>query len=679
MEKVINEVINYTIFFLIAISLTKPGVKRAYCLLTAAVVLAVTAVIQAILLSAGMSLIKVLTLLPLTAYVPAIIGLHVVSGKTFLPTVSAWVIASAGKIIIDAVMKIVLLASKLHGTGGYYTLMLPVHVAVGAVLVLMSFFLLRRPFLGCMERCSSPSWFILCFPVMMLIMLMSYFTESATNITVLVLLLLTAAAVFAVLWRVLGSLIEVEQLRSRREEEGRQLEVQRRHCEDLSERLKLGRSYRHDVRHHLLVLEGLARQNDSAGVLEYLKRLDGRLGETAEVTYCANTAVNAVLAAMLGDAEKAGCTVTADIRLPAQLPFDELDVCVLLANTLENALHACSAAPIGERKLDVKAELSDGGTFTCAIDNSCPTAPQFNAEGLPVVSGRKGHGVGLRSVRSITEKYGGLMSCSWEEGVFRFRAALFVNSGSEERSEAPHRRRSYKPARSIPVVAAVLMIVVLAVNCVPALSEALMDVPVVGTVIHALDGRTYGWGSTEMTNDMPEVYSSELEPERDNFVEEMREVFMSYATQKYDGYVGMDVTSEVLRNDAEYIVVRFTGVLNAGGSGEYSRCVTLDKATGGILQLSDLFVPGSDYIGVISADIIEQMTAEVEAGTGDYFVPGSIWSEEEHFKSIAPDQDFYVNTDGDLVILFDEYEVAPGSMGTPEFTVSREVFEHILA
>ena len=141
----------------------------------------------------------------------------------------------------------------------------------------------------------------------------------------------------------------------------------------------------------------------------------------------------------------------------------------------------------------------------------------------------------------------------------------------------------------------------------------------------------------------------------------------------------MDVTSEVLRNDEEYLVVEFTGVLNAGGSGEYSRCVTLDKATGGILQLSDLFMPGTDYIGVISADIIGQMTAEVEAGTGDCFVPGGIWTEEEWFRSIAPDQNFYVNTDGDLVILFEEYEVAPGSMGTPEFTVEREVFEHILA
>ena len=53
----------------------------------------------------------------------------------------------------------------------------------------------------------------------------------------------------------------------------------------------------------------------------------------------------------------------------------------------------------------------------------------------------------------------------------------------------------------------------------------------------------------------------------------------------------------------------------------------------------------------------------------DHFLPGGIWSDEECFQSIEDDQSFYINNSGQLVIVFDEYEVAPGSMGMPEFVI----------
>jgi len=55
------------------------------------------------------------------------------------------------------------------------------------------------------------------------------------------------------------------------------------------------------------------------------------------------------------------------------------------------------------------------------------------------------------------------------------------------------------------------------------------------------------------------------------------------------------------------------------------------------------------------------------AAEADYFLPGGIWPEEGCFKPIDPDQDFWISENGQLVIVFAEYEVAPGSMGAPEF------------
>ncbi len=51
---------------------------------------------------------------------------------------------------------------------------------------------------------------------------------------------------------------------------------------------------------------------------------------------------------------------------------------------------------------------------------------------------------------------------------------------------------------------------------------------------------------------------------------------------------------------------------------------------------------------------------------------------ELNWQGIKEDQNFYFDAGGNLVIVFDEYEVAPGYMGAQEFTVDRALFEGIL-
>lgn len=176
------------------------------------------------------------------------------------------------------------------------------------------------------------------------------------------------------------------------------------------------------------------------------------------------------------------------------------------------------------------------------------------------------------------------------------------------------------------------------------------------------------------TSDGVEDLNQQLEA----YIAQMRDKFLWYVARKYEGYVGMDTTYQILRNDDMLLSVRFETTINAGGSGQYSRSFTLDKQTGKLLELGDLFQPDSDYIALISEEILRQMTQQVEAGEADYFIPGGIWSDEECFREIAADQNFYINDQNQLVVVFDEYEVAPGSMGMPEFILTADLLKEIL-
>ena len=229
----------------------------------------------------------------------------------------------------------------------------------------------------------------------------------------------------------------------------------------------------------------------------------------------------------------------------------------------------------------------------------------------------------------------------------------------------------------------------------PELARALEGAPVLGPVIRIADLRTYGfrWGDTSLSGELPVLEETgspaagdtqgggaeAVNEATDEYIAQVQETFLWYAAREYQGYVASDTGYQVLRDDDAVLSLCFYTTLNAGGSVDYSRYFTLDKATGKLLALSDLFLEGSDYVGAVSADILRQMEEQVAAGEGDYFIPGGIWSEEECFRAIDPDQQFYLDENGDLVIVFGEYEVAPGSMGMPRFTIDRETISDIWA
>ncbi len=98
----------------------------------------------------------------------------------------------------------------------------------------------------------------------------------------------------------------------------------------------------------------------------------------------------------------------------------------------------------------------------------------------------------------------------------------------------------------------------------------------------------------------------------------------------------------------------------------------IDLKTGKDISLSDMLGPG--YMEIANRSVkqqIEQRMAEDENmmyfGYGDDtdMLAG-------RFESIDPDQEFYINSQGHVVIAFEKYAIAPGYMGIQEFEILPE-------
>lgn len=146
-------------------------------------------------------------------------------------------------------------------------------------------------------------------------------------------------------------------------------------------------------------------------------------------------------------------------------------------------------------------------------------------------------------------------------------------------------------------------------------------------------------------------------------------------TLSEEGYHGVHVSQDVVTDNTQYYTVKLS-VLETETSGyEHNQFYTIDKQTGNVVTLADLFAEGSDYLSVISENIKTQMREQMAADEGVIYFLDDEDMPEFNFQSITEQTNFYFNENGELVIAFDEYEVAPGYMGAPEFVIPQEIVE----
>jgi hypothetical protein len=194
------------------------------------------------------------------------------------------------------------------------------------------------------------------------------------------------------------------------------LDSMRSNLNDQIESIKLNRQHRHDFHHHLSVLSTLAHSSNLKEFDVYVENLNQKLSETTVFAYSNNFNLNAVLSVYLKKAKEAQIQCTHDISLLEALPFDDIDVGLILANGIENAINAnMKILDQNHRFIDLKINTSQQ-YLTILIQNPIETPLEFK-DGLPL-SKNAGHGFGTLGIKSLAQKFKGSALFSVEKGRF---------------------------------------------------------------------------------------------------------------------------------------------------------------------------------------------------------------------------------------------------------------------
>lgn len=239
--------------------------------------------------------------------------------------------------------------------------------------------------------------------------------------------------------------------------------------------------------------------------------------------------------------------------------------------------------------------------------------------------------------------------------------------------------------------AAAVIALVVVPNTSATAAYAMEQIPILGSVIRAVTIRNYQYESEDYSADIQEVKLEQgngetaVGTEEDRLegsiqtinesIEEMTDRLVARFEEQVEqgeGHSSIYADHEVVTNTDTWFTLRIDVTEIAASGFQYQYYYHIDKTTGEIASLKNLFEEGADYITPISENIKKQMREQMQADESKVYWVDSKEEMGHQFEAVKADQNFYVNQNGQIVICFDEYEVAPGYMGLVEFTVDEE-------
>lgn len=237
-------------------------------------------------------------------------------------------------------------------------------------------------------------------------------------------------------------------------------------------------------------------------------------------------------------------------------------------------------------------------------------------------------------------------------------------------------------------VAAAAVIFTTSLNISPALAKSLSDVPVVGDLVEVLTFKEYhvSEGNYEVDIQVPKVDNMEntslQESLNNKYLEESQQLYEKFMSEMgaqkafgEDGHLKIESGYEIKTETNQILSIGRYVEETMASSATTIHYDTIDKQNQLLITLPSLFKDNS-YIEVISENIKQQMRQQMEEDESKVY-----WiepSDPDAFTTIKENQNFYINADNQLVISFNEYEVAPGYMGAVEFIIPTEELQGVL-
>lgn len=201
-------------------------------------------------------------------------------------------------------------------------------------------------------------------------------------------------------------------------------QAQKIYISEAQMRYEQTKSFRHDIKNHLSLLDALLKNGQLEESRAYLKKLEAVSTSLSFPYQTGNAVVDILLCEKLGMAKANGINTEVSLLLPHTCEIDDFDLCVLFANALDNAVAGCQSTE-EENFLSIRGE-QQGDFYLLEFYNTCSADP------MPQM------GIGLSNIKSVAEKYHGAMSTEKNDTQFCLNILLNISLQANDSSKPNH-------------------------------------------------------------------------------------------------------------------------------------------------------------------------------------------------------------------------------------------------
>lgn len=195
-----------------------------------------------------------------------------------------------------------------------------------------------------------------------------------------------------------------------------EVDTQKNYMKEVQTRYEQTRAFRHDIKNHWVVLNGLLKKGEIQNASEYLNKLEDKSDTFSFSCQTGNMVIDMLLANKLGLAQQNGIEVNCTMRLPAVGAIDDMDLCIVFANAVDNAIKSCNTVEDGNKYIRLSA-VQKGKLLMVEIENS------RSENDLQC----KGTGIGIQNIKAVAEKYNGTVSVEFNEKIFKLNILFIIS------------------------------------------------------------------------------------------------------------------------------------------------------------------------------------------------------------------------------------------------------------
>ncbi|MEG0093662.1 MAG: GHKL domain-containing protein [Erysipelotrichaceae bacterium] len=180
--------------------------------------------------------------------------------------------------------------------------------------------------------------------------------------------------------------------------------------------------YRHDMRHHITMIDSFVQRGELDQIKEYLALAQHQLTEITPMYFCENEIVNLILSSFMNKVKEQAAVLDIKADIPKELNILDTELCSVILNGLENALHAVCK---------IQDETKRNILFDCSVKKnmllikiSNPYIGEVQMEDGVPYSNEVDHGYGCKSIKSISNNRKGYCSFMASDGIFTLKVAL---------------------------------------------------------------------------------------------------------------------------------------------------------------------------------------------------------------------------------------------------------------